>query len=92
MVETGELGWKSALEHNFDLILMDIHLPEMDGNELTRRLRNTDSYKSSPIVAVTASAMKDDIESAKGLFDDYITKPLDLSHLLNILNKFLKVE
>ncbi|NOQ76975.1 MAG: response regulator [Methylococcaceae bacterium] len=92
MVETGESGWKSTLEHDFDLILVDIHLPGMDGNELTRRLRNSDSYKSKPIVAVTASAMKDDIESAKELFDDYITKPLDIAHLLNILNTFLKVE
>jgi len=90
MAETGELGWKSAMEHDYDLILMDIHLPEMDGKELTRKLRETECYKTKPIIAVSAAAMKHDIESAENIFDDYLTKPLDLSALQAILNKYLK--
>jgi len=89
MVETGELGLESTLEHDFDLILMDIHLPGIDGKELTQQLRQMDDYKTKPIIALTASAMKHDIQSAEGLFDDYVTKPLDLPYFLNLLNKYL---
>jgi len=89
MVETGELGLKSALKHKYDLILMDLHLPGIDGKKVAQQLRATKYYESKPILAVTAAAMKHDIESVKGLFDDYITKPFDVSQLLNILNKYL---
>jgi len=89
MVETGELGWETAMAHNFDLILMDINLPGIGGRELARQLRETERYKNKPIFAVTAAAMKHDIESAKGLFDYYLTKPLDLSELAQVLKKYL---
>ncbi|MCK4842369.1 MAG: response regulator [Methylococcales bacterium] len=90
MVENAELGLERALEKDFDLILMDINLPGMDGKELTQRLRTTKHYKGKPMVAVTAAAMKHDIEIAEGVFDDYVTKPLDVSLFLDILNKNLK--
>jgi len=89
LVETGELGWEVALEQNFDLILMDIHLPGIDGKALTEKLRETSQYKNQPIVAMTAAAMTHDIQAAEGLFDDYLTKPVEIPKLLNILKKHL---
>jgi len=89
MVETGELGLEMALKHDFDLILMDINLPGIDGKEVTRQLREAESYRNKPIIAVSAAAMNHDIQSAEGLFDDYITKPLDIAGLINILDKYL---
>jgi len=89
MVETGELGWEIALEQNFDLILMDIHLPGIDGKALTKNLRETSQYKNQPIVAMTAAAMTHDIQAADGIFDDYLTKPIEIPKLLNTLKKYL---
>jgi PAS domain S-box-containing protein len=84
-VETAEIGWQVALEQEFDLILMDIHLPGVGGKELTQKLRTIDSYKQIPIIAVSAAAMKSDFESVDGIFDGYITKPIDISLLFNTL-------
>ncbi len=92
MVENAELGQERALDEDFDLILMDLNLPGMDGNELTKRLRETEQYKNKPIVAITAKAMSHDIKEASDLFDAYVTKPLDISHLHDVLNTFLKAK
>ena len=89
MVETGELGRQKALDQDFDLILMDINLPGIDGKGLTRELRKTDNYKHKPIIAVSAAAMPHDIASAEGLFDYYLTKPIQLTELQEILKQYL---
>jgi len=89
MAETGELGLNTALKYDFDLILMDIHLPGIDGKEVAQQLRETERYRSRPIIAVTAAAMQHDMQMAEGLFDEYITKPLDIAELINVLNKYL---
>ena len=89
IAETGELGLQIALEQNFDLILMDIHLPGIDGKEVTKQLRKHEHYKNVPIVALSAAAMKHDIQSAEGLFDDYLTKPLHIPQLHKLLRESL---
>ena len=89
MVESAELGWDFAMQHNIDLILMDINLPGMDGKELTKRLRATTDYRNKPIIAFSASAMKHDIESAEGLFDKYLTKPVQMDELLSAVRKYI---
>ena len=89
MVNTGELGWDMTLKQSFDLILMDINLPGIDGKALTQKLRQTTQYKNSPIVALTAAAMIHDVKSTEGLFDEYLTKPIDIPLLFNILKKYL---
>ena len=89
MTETGELGWDIAFEYDFDLILMDIHLPGMDGIELTQKLRETEKYKKIPIIAVSAAIMTEEIESSPLLFDAYINKPIQLPKLRDSLTYYL---
>jgi CheY-like chemotaxis protein len=72
------------------LILMDIQLPDMDGLELTRRLKLDPRYRDIVIVALTAYAMKGDDEKAKKAgCDGYVTKPIDPETLPNIVADFL---
>lgn len=89
IVNTGELGLEFALKQDIDLILMDINLPGMSGKELTKKLRQTDKHKNTSIVAVTAAEMVGDIELSNNLFDDYVTKPIEVEKLLNLLKKYL---
>jgi CheY-like chemotaxis protein len=79
----GEEGLAMALANPPDLILMDISLPLMDGNETTRRLRKETSTKDLPIIALTAHAMTSDRElSMESGCTDFETKPVEFSRLL----------
>jgi signal transduction histidine kinase len=80
---------------SFDLILMDENMPNLNGIEATKKIRNIeDEQKSShiPIIAVTANALKEDKERflASGM-DDYLTKPIDAVKLESLLRKYLSV-
>jgi CheY-like chemotaxis protein len=69
------------------LILLDIHLPEMDGWEVMRRLRANPRTRGIPVVAVSANAMAEDLaRGAEAGFADYLTKPLALQRLLALLD------
>ena len=80
-IETnGETGLKEALEGDYDLILLDLMLPGVDGFEICKRVRKV---KNTPILLV--SAKKDDIDKIRGLglgADDYVTKPFSPSELV----------
>jgi CheY-like chemotaxis protein len=77
-------------EHHPDLILMDIGLPGMDGLQLTRLLKNDNRTRHIRIVAVTAFAMKSDMErvTAAGC-DGFITKPIDTRTFVDQISKYL---
>ena len=76
----GESGLKRALEEEFDLFILDLMLPGVDGFEICKRIREN---KNTPIIMV--SAKKDDIDKIRGLglgADDYITKPFSPSEMV----------
>ena len=79
-----------AREHEPDLILMDIQLPEISGLEVTKMLKADDELKAIPVIAVTAFAMKGDEEKIReGGCEGYIAKPISVPNLLETINKFL---
>ena len=76
----GALGLKMALENDYDLIILDLTLPSMDGVEVCKRLRKT---KNTPIIMLTAKS--EEIDRVLGLeigADDYMTKPFSIRELL----------
>jgi CheY-like chemotaxis protein len=73
-----------------DGILMDIMMPEMDGFEAMREIRQIAKFRSVPIIAVTAKAMKGDRQKCiEAGASDYITKPVDTEQLLSLLRIWL---
>jgi CheY-like chemotaxis protein/HPt (histidine-containing phosphotransfer) domain-containing protein len=94
MVEDGVKAFKKATTEQWDLVLMDCHMPELDGFESTRRIREVESREKRPhlpIVALTANAVKGDRELclAAGM-DAYVTKPIDVRTLVTTLEGLLK--
>jgi two-component system, sensor histidine kinase and response regulator len=87
-VENGVLAIAAAREKEYDLILMDVQMPEMDGLEATRYVRRQ-SGKQPVIVALTANAMRGDREDCLNAgMDDYISKPVRLDELMRLLKKW----
>jgi CheY-like chemotaxis protein len=69
-----------------DLVLMDIMMPEMDGYETMKAIREIQRFRSLPIIALTAKAMKGDrAKCIEAGASDYITKPVDLEQLFSVL-------
>ncbi len=86
----GGLACEMAHSELPDLILMDMHLPVLDGWEAVRRLKAADDTRAIPIVALTADAMTGDREKALTAgCDDYDTKPIELPRLLEKINALL---
>ena len=88
IADDGSLAIQKALAGEFDLILMDIQMPNMDGYEATKALRA--EGLATPIIALTANAMKgDETKCIKAGFDGYLSKPVDRYKLTRILGNYL---
>jgi two-component system cell cycle response regulator DivK len=89
----GISGLKLAETMKLDLILMDINLPEMDGYELTHRLKQIPHLSGVPVVAMTANVMKGDREKtlAAGC-DGYIQKPIDVDQLPMQVSRYIQAK
>jgi len=81
-VEDGAEGLKTALENNFDLIILDLMLPDMDGTEFCRTLKRKEKTRHIPVIMVTAKA--EEVDRVVGLelgADDYVVKPFSTREL-----------
>ena len=93
VVENGQAAVEACRRHPYDLILMDIQMPIMDGYEATKRIRDPNSNvinHDTKIIALTAHAMKGDREKCiEAGMDDYLPKPINPNELHHILERYL---
>ena len=81
---------ENAKGENFDLVLMDIQMPVMDGVETTKAIRKIKTFEHLPIIAITAHALKGDKEKflAAGM-NDYLAKPINANALYAVMEKYI---
>jgi CheY-like chemotaxis protein len=87
----GKEAIQQLSEHpDVSVVLLDMMMPQMDGYETARRIRQNDAWKRLPVIAVTAKAMTGDREKCiQAGASDYITKPIDIDQLLSLLRVWL---
>ncbi len=93
LAANGQEAVEAFAAQDYDLILMDIQMPLMDGYEATRNIREQDfkDGKSIPIIAMTANAMNEDREKSREAgMDGHISKPIDLDELRRVLEEYLR--
>lgn len=79
------------LEHKFDLILLDINMPEMNGYEVIEQLRKTENLDDTQVIATSADiSLRDPQKRTEAGFTGYITKPMKMQDLLKIVEKALQ--
>jgi two-component system, cell cycle response regulator DivK len=87
---TGQAGVCATAEHHPDLILMDLHLPGLDGYDATRRIKADPALGHIPIIAVTAYALSgDDVKARQAGCDGYVAKPFAPRTLLATIRTYL---
>jgi CheY-like chemotaxis protein len=87
----GPEALRMARESSPDLIILDLHMPQIDGFGVIQELRRDGNFATTPVVALTASAMQGDRERALSLgFTGYITKPIRLVALRSEVERLLK--
>ena len=86
----GRIGVDLAREHRPDLVLLDLHLPDLTGEEVLRRLRADPRTAGIPVIIISADATRDSLERLRGAgADAYLTKPLDLDEFMATLETHL---
>jgi two-component system cell cycle response regulator DivK len=89
---TGEQGVEMALRDGYDLILMDVQLPGMDGLEATRRIKGAPETREVPVIAVSALARDEDrFRAMESGCDDYVCKPYKIKTLIHAVELALKL-
>jgi CheY-like chemotaxis protein len=90
LAENGQKAVTAVHESMFDAVLMDIQMPVMDGFQATRAIRQNDTFKNLPIIAMTASAMAQDRDQAlESGMNDHVPKPIDPRKLFETLLKWI---
>jgi len=92
--ENGKEAVDKLMAKEFDIVLMDIHMPVMSGLEATKMIRELQDpyFKELPIIALTASVLSDDIEEIYKIgFNDYQSKPFKIEELIGKISKLLPV-
>lgn len=88
--QDGFTGIEAAVYYQPDIILMDMDLPDMNGLEVTARLRSIPEFANTPIIALTASAMDGDRERfIVGGCNAYLAKPITRNELINAVHRFM---
>ena len=90
VIAAGKEALDLIARHDFDIVLLDVHMPVMDGKEAIQRLRAEPRWKSLPVIALTADAMSGDRERYIGLgMTDYLSKPVDQRELIAKLHQVM---
>lgn len=90
VAEDGKKGVEMSRKEKPDLVLMDMNLPEIDGWNATKAIKQDDQLKHIPVIALTSHAMAGDKERAlEAGCDEYEPKPIDFSALLNKIHQLL---
>ncbi|MFH1684059.1 MAG: response regulator [Candidatus Margulisiibacteriota bacterium] len=88
--ETGEQAFEILARQNFDIILLDIMLPRIDGFEVCRRIKSNPKTQNIAVVATTAFDVPDIVEKCTSAgADDVLLKPFEISDLIDIIKKYV---
>jgi PAS domain S-box-containing protein len=91
IANNGQEALEMVQQNEFDAVLMDLHMPVMDGFEATRRIRDLPIGKNLPIIAMTAAAMSQDREACtEAGMNDHVAKPVDPQELATALSRWVK--
>jgi len=89
IASNGQIAIDKIRAAHYDLVLMDMQMPVMDGLEATRKIRKTHTHAQLPILAMTANAMRAERDKCRAAgMDDHITKPIDPEHLWKVLQRW----
>ncbi len=90
VAENGQIALEKAQQKNYQIILMDLKMPVMDGLEATQQLRKMKAYQNTPILGVTANAIEEQLQACLDVgMDDYIIKPIDSEEMMNKISELL---
>lgn len=89
VADNGQIALDMVQEKEFDIVLMDMQMPVMDGLTATRKIREIESLGSMPIVAMTANAMERDVKQCKDAgMNDHVSKPIDVDELISTIRRW----
>jgi len=90
--QDGMDGLRKVSSDHFDIALIDINMPVMDGLKLIRLMRSEESLKEIPIVVITTEGASDDRDRALGLgANEYLTKPIQANQVLSVVKSLMKM-